>query len=126
MIRKILGKVLLYALLVWFIVTYWHEYNFSPLLVSSDGTLNELFVYVILWALFWIIYDLIRRVVQIVTKPLSRITLWLVGVLINIVAIYGFAYIVSFVLELGIVVEVWTPLEIVLFSLIVRIVDAIF
>lgn len=125
-IRQILWKILLYAFLVFFVVTYWNDYWFTPLEIWSTWWASDFVLYLLLWAVFRVVYDLLRRVVKIITKPLSWVTLGLVWVLINIIAIYWFAYIVTFVLELGITVQPWTPLEIVIFSLIVRLIDVIF
>jgi len=107
MIRQILGKILLYAFIVFFVVQYWWDYWFRPLDISPLWNGNEFLMYLTLWAVFRIVYDLIRRVVKVITKPLSWMTLGLVGVLINIIAIYGFAYIVTFVLDIGLTVNPW-------------------
>ncbi len=126
MIRWVFWKIILYAFLVFFVSQYWGDYDFEPLKITSNDGISDVVLYLVLGGVFWIVYDIIRRVIQVVTKPLSWLTLWLLWVLLNIVAIYGFAYIVSFVLELGVVIEPWTPVQIILFAIIVRIIDMLF
>ncbi len=126
MLRKVLWKILLYSFLVFFFVVHGTEYWFSPLTVNPLWTPNDFLIFIFLGWVFWLIYDIIWRIVKLLATPLNRITLWFFSVLINIVAIYGFAYVITFVLDTWIVVEVWTPLEIILFSVIVRVIDFVF
>lgn len=54
--------------------------------------------------IFWLLYHIARPILKFLTTPINWITLWIAGILLNMIAIYAFAYIVN-MLGFGIQVQ---------------------
>ena len=46
-------------------------------------------------AIFWLIYHIATPILKFLATPINWITLGLAGVLLNMIALYGFAYIIN-------------------------------
>jgi len=124
MIKKIIAKIAIYSLLVYLTVQYGANFEFIPFYITTSA-LTDLVVYLILWAILWVVYNIIRKIIKTLTLPLNRFTIGLFGVFLNIVTIYGFAEAVNLA-NIGINIQTGTVIEIVIFSLIIRVIDRVF
>jgi uncharacterized membrane protein YvlD (DUF360 family) len=44
---------------------------------------------------FWLIYNIARPILKFLTTPINWITLGIAGILLNMIALYVFAYIIN-------------------------------
>jgi len=95
MIRKVFGWIVIYAIFVYCLLTFWPQFDFYPLRLTPADSLNNLPIFLILWWVFWLIYDLIRCVLKFITIPFNALSFWTVHLILNVWILYTVPYFVS-------------------------------
>lgn len=90
---RFLLHLLSIAIVNWFllysVVRYFPEFGLEIQVPSL------LLGYLVLWAIFWFFYEVVRNVLKIFSFPLAFLTMWLSTVFINVLIFYLFAYVVN-------------------------------
>ncbi len=124
MVRKILGWILIYALLVYSILTFWPWFDFYPLHIQPADSIRQIPIFLILWWVFWLIYDVIRYVLRYITIPLNALSFWWVHLIINVWVLYLVPYMIE-LLNIWMTVSMWAVLEVTIMALILSLVGLI-
>lgn len=95
MLQKIILGICVYTLLLFVIVKRGGSVDFLPLIITQGNTVSQLGLYIGLWALLWVVYNVLRPVVKMFTLPINRLTLGLAHILLNIAFIYIFPHVVA-------------------------------
>jgi uncharacterized membrane protein YvlD (DUF360 family) len=100
------------------------KYLHIGLVVNPPSALNCEII-LILWLIFWLIYDIAVRVVKLLAFPLSFLLGGIFSIFLNIIAIYAFAWIVNS-LNLGIKVTVLSLTGALVVSVIIGLLNLLF
>jgi putative membrane protein len=77
-------------------------------------------VLLLMGLIFWVIYQVARPILKFLTTPINWITLGIAGVLLNMLALYVFAYVIN-TLGLGLQVQLGSIEQTFILSIIVTI-----
>lgn len=113
MINRILSTVFLNALVVYIITKYIPSLWFS-IEMWTDFNLE---IFLVIWAVFWLVNDVLKRVIKIIALPITFITLWLFSIVINVAIFYVFKAVVNS-MDIWIVVLLWTVWQVFLLSIV--------
>ena len=120
-INKLLSAIFINTIIVYIISKYipwlWFHINFYQC---------SLEIYLIVWAIFWLIDVVWKKIFKIFTLPLNFLTLWVFGILVNIWFIYLFQYIVNTYIWTIANVELWTLVQVFIVSVVVYILNLLF
>ncbi len=89
-LNKILTAIFINTLVIYIISKYLPWLGFH---ISFNSYSLE--VYLAVWFIFWILNEIVKKVVKFLTLPLNILTLGLFSILINIWFLYLFAYIMN-------------------------------
>ena len=89
-LNKILTAIFINTLVIYIISKYLPWLGFH---ISFNSCSLE--VYLAVWFIFWILNEIVKKVVKFLTLPLNILTLGLFSILINIWFLYLFAYIMN-------------------------------
>jgi len=121
MINKILSAVLINALIVYLISKYIPQLWLS---VEFFGQPNlEIFFWI--WLAFWLINDVLKWLIKILSFPFTLLTLWLFSVIINILMLYLFKYGVNY-FDFWVVVWLWNLFQVFLLSIVISLFNLLF
>ncbi len=95
MLQKIILGICVYTILLFVIVKRGGSVDFLPLIITQGNTVSQLGLYIGLWALLWVVYNVLRPVVKMFTLPINRLTLGIAHILLNIAFIYIFPHVVA-------------------------------
>lgn len=120
-INKILALVLINGYMVYFVAKYLPDVlqvkpsieAFSPEVVLLVGLI------------FWLVNDVARAIVRVFSLPLIWLSLGLVSLIINIIALYAFVYVVNY-LNIGVQFAIPSIISALILSLVVSVVNLFF
>lgn len=117
MINKILSSILINSLVIYILIKY---------LKLGIGYKWELTfeVIILLWFIFWIIVDVIFKIIKAFSFPILFI-FPILSLILNIVAIYLFIFIVNF-LDIWVKLNVISIFSLIIFVIIISILNFIF
>lgn len=121
MIRKLLGWILIYGFIMFMVVEYGPTFDFQAITLDPANSLRSTPFFLLIWWIFWFLYDVLRRLLKILTIPFNWITFGLIHTALNIGVLYAFGVVVNS-LELGITVTMWTLMEVIILSILLWIV----
>lgn len=121
MINKILSAVLINALIVYLISKYIPQLWLSVEFFWQPNL--EVFFWV--WLAFWLINDVLKWLIKILSFPFTLLTLWLFSVIINILMLYLFKYGVNY-FDFGVVVWLWNLFQVFLLSIVISLFNLLF
>jgi len=121
MIRKIFGWILIYALFVYCLLTFWPGYDFYPLRLDPVDSINNLPLFLILGWVFWLIYDIIRYILKFITIPFNALSFGFVHLLLNVAILYTVPYFVSLA-NTWTIVTMWSILEVAIMAFMLSII----
>ena len=121
MIRKVFGWVVIYAIFVYCLLTYWPWFDFYPLRLDPVNSINNLPLFLILWWVFWLIYDVIRYVLKFITIPFNALSFGLVHLVLNVGILYLIPLFVSYA-NTGTTVTMWSIVEVTIMALMLSII----
>lgn len=113
-IKELIVSIIIYGAIL-FIV-----YNFIPKLGFNivASKYNIIFTFGILWAIFWFLNTIVKKILKIITLPLKILTLGLSSLLINIIIFYAFEFLVNY-FQMGIVIGLGTIIQVIILALII-------
>lgn len=115
MIQSLILNIIINGLILYGMSTYVPDLWFVV-----TGNENVLISFGILGAIFRIINDLIRNILQTITFPLKFVTLGLSSIVINVWLIYVFGYVIN-TSNIGVSVQLGSLLQVAIMSIIVTI-----
>lgn len=120
-INKLLSVIFINTIIVYIISKYipWLWFHISFHQCSLE-------IYLIVWAIFWLIDVVWKKIFKIFTLPLNFLTLWIFWILVNIWFIYLFQYIVNTYIWTISNVELWTLVQVFIVSVVVYILNLLF
>jgi uncharacterized membrane protein YvlD (DUF360 family) len=121
MLRKMLWGIVIYSFIMYMIVEFWPVYDFQAISLDPENSLRSTPFFLLIWWIFWFMYDILRRLLKLLTLPFNWITFWFVHTALNIWTLYAFGYVVN-ALELWIQVTMWSLIEVVILSFLLWIV----
>lgn len=116
-LKELIINILLNAIILFLVSTFIPELWFK-IISSRYWTIITFFI---LWAIFWFLNMIVKKVLKIITLPLKYLTLGLSSVLINI----GMFYIFEIILrsyDIGILIQLWGILQVLILSLAITVV----
>ncbi len=122
---KILSRILALVLINGYIVYFIGKYLPSLLTIKPSPEAFTPELVLIVGFVFWLVNDVAKAIVRFFSLPLIWLTLWLISLIINVLAIYGFVYVVN---SLKLWVEILVPSLFAAFalSLLVSIINLFF
>ncbi len=120
MLRKILWGILIYSFVVYIIVSFWPTYDFYAIKLDPSNSLQSTPLFLLLWGIFWLIYDVIRHILKLVTLPLNWVSFGLVHILLNVWLLYSFPYIVN-ALDIWVTMTMGTIIEVMIMAVILSV-----
>ncbi len=120
MLRKILGGILIYSFIVYIIVSFWPSYDFYAIRLDPPNSLQNTPLFLLLWGIFRLIYDVIRHILKLVTLPLNWMSFGLIHILLNIWLLYAFPYIVN-ALDIGVTMTMGSLIEVMIMAVILSV-----
>lgn len=113
-INKFLSSVFINTLVIYVISKYLPSLGFHISFLSCS-----LETYLFVWFIFWLLNEIVKKIVKILSLPINIITLGLFSILINIWFIYLFAYVINNYFKNLAVVQLWTFVQVAVVSVIV-------
>jgi len=117
-INKILTAIFINTLVIYIISKYLPTLGFHINFLSCS-----LEVYLAVGFIFWILNEIVKKIVKILTLPINILTLWLFSILINIWFIYLFAYVMNNYFQNLAIVQLWTFVQVAIVSVIIWILN---
>jgi putative membrane protein len=117
---KFLRHLLFSVIIYWIMLYIVHKY--SGWWFWVEATQYDVFLtFGILAVVFWIINNVVKVVLKILTIPLKYITFGLFSLVLNVLMIYIFEFLVNNS-TVGVLVHLWTIVQVFLLSLVVTII----
>ena len=115
-LRHLLFSIIIYGIMLYIV----HKY--SEWWFWVEATQYDVFVtFWILAVVFWVINNVVKVVLKILTIPLKYITFGLFSLVLNVLMIYIFEFLVNNS-TMGVIVHLWTIVQVFLLSLVVTII----
>lgn len=115
-LRHLLFSIIIYGIMLYIV----HKYSEGWLWV--EATQYDVFLtFWILAVVFWLINNVVKVVLRILTIPLKYITFGLFSLVLNVLMIYIFELLVNNS-NVGVVIHLWTIVQVFLLSLVVTII----
>lgn len=123
MIHKILSIVFANSLILYVISKYLPQLWFA---IDYKWSFN-LEILLLLWAIFWIINDIIRKVIQLVALPITVLTMGLFSFVINVWIIYAYKFIINNIDWLWVEIQLnWWFVNVLLIAFIIAIFNLLY
>lgn len=125
MINKILSTILINSAILYIVAKYIPQLWFE--LDIQSGMVLELFF--LLWLIFWIINDVVKRIVNFLALPLRFLTAGLFSLVISVWMFYVFEYIVNYLdneYGLWVVVDLGDIWQVILLAIVIYLLNLIF
>ncbi len=121
MIHRILSSVFANSLMLYIISKY------IPSLGLKIDYVNwfSLEILLLLWLIFWVIYDMIRYIFKILAFPINFLTLWLLWILINVWFLYLFVYMIN-AANIWIKMWLWWFFMVLILSIVIALFNLLF
>ena len=120
-VNKVLSAVLINSLIIYIIAKYMPFLWFG--IIPIDKIQCE--VVVLIWAIFWLTNDVIKKIAKVITFPLRVLTVWIFSIVLNV----GFFYIFKWFIDTyvnGVSVQLWSILQIILLSIVIWLLNLLF
>lgn len=118
-LRHLLFSIIIYAIMLYIV----HKYSDGWFWV--EATQYDVFItFGILSIIFWIINNVVKVILKILTIPLKYITFGLFSLVLNVLMIYIFEFLVNNS-TIGVLIHLWTIVQVILLSLVVTIISFI-
>jgi len=119
-INKILSSIFINTLIIYIISNYitWLDFKIIFLHCSLE-------VYLLIWAIFWILDVILKKIVKILSLPLNILTLGIFGIIVNIWFIYLFAYVINNYVDVA-TVQIWTIIQVFIMSILIYVLNFLF
>lgn len=118
-LRHLLFSIIIYAIMLYIV----HKYSEGWFWV--EATQYDVFItFGILSIIFWIINNVVKVILKILTIPLKYITFGLFSLVLNVLMIYIFEFLVNNS-TIGVLIHLWTIVQVILLSLVVTIISFI-
>ena len=117
-INKLLSSVFINVLVIYIISKYIPQLGFHVSFVNCS-----LEVYLLIWFVFWVLDEVVKKIVKILTLPLNLLTLGLFSILVNVWFIYIFKYVVNNYFASLANVSVGTFIQVLLVSILIYILN---
>ncbi len=112
MINKILSSILINALVIYVVAKYIPELGLS-INYWEQANLEVVFL---LWAIFWVFDEIVKRLVKVLIFPLMLLMWGIMTILINIWIFYLFEWTVQYI-DIWVEVELWSFMQVVILSI---------
>ncbi len=122
-INKILSAILINSMILYIVAKYIPVSVLGFSITPIDQLIPEMIV--LLWAIFWFMNDVIKRVAKVITLPLRIITLWLFNIVLNVGFFYIFEWVINTYVN-SIHVELWSVIQIILLSIVIYVLNLFF
>ncbi len=122
---RILSRILALVLINGYIVYFIGKYLPSLLTVKPSPEAFTPELVLIVGFVFWLVNDVAKAIVKFFSLPLIWLTLGLISLIINILAIYGFVYVVNS-LQLGVEISIPSLFAALVLSLLVSVINLLF
>ena len=123
LINKILSAILINSMILYIVAKYVPVSVLGFSITPIDQLIPEMIV--LLWAIFWFMNDVIKRVARAITLPIRILTLWLFNVVLNVWFFFIFEWIINTYVD-SITVELWSVIQIILLSIVIYILNLFF
>jgi len=117
MIRKILGWIVMYSLIIYIVVEFWPAFDFHAMTIIPPGSLHSTPIFLFVWGIFWLVYDLIRHILKLIAIPLNRITFGLTNIVVNVGMLYAFSEAIRYI-DIWVQIKMWTFIEVIILAFI--------
>jgi len=114
-IRHLLLSILFYGVALYLI----HKYSDGWLIIQATQY-NVFLTFGILAAIFWVVNNVVKVILKVLTIPLRFITLWLFSLVLNILMMYIFEYLVNNS-SVWVIIHLWTIIQVFILSLAVTV-----
>lgn len=115
MIRKILWWIVIYGLIIYIVVEFWPAFDLHAMTITPSGSLRSTPIFLLVWGVFWLVYDIMRHLLKLIAIPLNRITFGLTNMLVNIGMLYAFAEVISYI-DIWVQIQMWTFIEVIILA----------
>ncbi len=119
-INKILSAVFINTLIIYIISKYITWLDFEIIFTNCS-----LEVYLLVWAIFWFLDSIVKKIVKLLSLPLTILTLGILSIVINILFIYLFAYIINNYIDVA-TVQLWSIIQVFIMSLLIYVLNLLF
>jgi len=119
-INKILSAIFVNTLVIYTISEY------LPKFFHIQFNEYSLRTYLSIWAIFWILDVIVKKIVKILTLPLNILTLGLFWIFINILFIYLFQYVINNYEQHLAIVQLWTFVQVLIISIVIYVLNFLF
>ena len=112
LIRRLIVSVILYGVTLYLV----HRYSGGWFWV--EATQYDVFLtFGILAAIFWVVNNIVKYILKILTIPLKYLTLGLFSLVLNILIVYIFEFLVNNS-SMWVIVHLWTIVQVFILSLV--------
>jgi len=113
LIRRLIVSVILYGVTLYLV----HRYSGGWFWV--EATQYDVFLtFGILAAIFWVVNNIVKYILKILTIPLKYLTLGLFSLVLNILIVYIFEFLVNNS-SMWVIVHLWTIVQVFILSLVI-------
>jgi len=117
-INKLISAISINMLVIYIISKY------LPWLWFQVSFLNwALEIYLLVWAIFWFLNVVVKKIIKMLTLPLNILTLWLFSVIINIWFIYLFQFVINTYFQTIATVQLWSFVQVAIVSIVIYILN---
>ena len=116
-INKILSAIFVNTLVIYTISEY------LPNFFHIHFNTCSLRTYLTIWAIFWLLDVIVKKIVKILTLPLNILTLGLFWIFINILFIYLFQYVINNYEQVIATVQLWTFVQVAIVSIVIYVLN---
>lgn len=117
---KFLRRLIFSIILYWITLYIIHKY--SGWWFWVEATQYDVFLtFGILAAIFWVVNNIVKVVLRILTIPLKYITFGLFSLVLNMLMMYVFEFLVNNS-SMGVIIHLWTIVQVFVLSLVVTII----
>lgn len=116
--KSLVVKIVSYGLFLWWLTYFLPELWFK--VVSGEGTSYGLALVIVAIGL-WIMNDVVKKILKIVTVPLNIFTLWLAWFVVNVLVLYVLQFALTQIPWLSVGIELWSFVHVVAVSLLLSI-----
>ena len=116
---KFIRHLLLSILFYWIALYLIHKYSDGWLIIQATQY-NVFLTFGILAAIFWVVNNVVKVILRVLTIPLKYLTLWLFSLVLNMLMMYVFEYLVNNS-SVWVIIHLWTIVQVFILSLAVTV-----
>ena len=115
LIRHLVLSILLYGVALYLV----HRYTDGWLVIQATKY-NVFLTFGILAAIFWVVNNVVKVILRVLTIPLKYLTLGLFSLVLNMLMLYVFEYLVNNS-SVWVIIHLWTVVQVFILSLAVTV-----